>query len=176
LIGDINLFLTPAGEDEEGCIGEIELMIAPLSARRQGYGRATLLAFLMYIQNHLDEILTEYKSSIAQKQSLGEDEDKNHGTKDGDRDGEMDGKNDRKRDGEFDGKMKLLQLKVKIGGKNEGSIHLFRSVGFLKAGEGENYFGEVEMVFEGFLGKDRIEGFMDRWGTGAYEELEYWKD
>src|SRR5438445_492160 len=59
LVGDINLFLTPADEDPEGCIGELELMIAPKAFRRQGYGRAALLAFLNYMQKHQDEILDE---------------------------------------------------------------------------------------------------------------------
>ena len=39
MIGDVNLFLSRADEDEEGCIGELELMIAPKDARRKGYGR-----------------------------------------------------------------------------------------------------------------------------------------
>lgn len=86
MLGDVNLFLTPADEDHEGCIGEIELMIAPTAERRQGYGRSTLLVFLHYIQVHLQDILDEYK--VSQKQE----------------------------------KMKLLQLRVKIGSKNVRSI------------------------------------------------------
>jgi hypothetical protein len=39
MIGDVNLFLSRADEDEEGCIGELELMIAPKDVRRQGFGR-----------------------------------------------------------------------------------------------------------------------------------------
>src|SRR3979411_2517541 len=67
MIGDVNLFLTPADEDSEGCIGEIELMIAPNEHRRKGYGRATLLSFLVYLQKHLDEILEEYGASLKHK-------------------------------------------------------------------------------------------------------------
>jgi hypothetical protein len=58
-------------------------MIARPTMRRQGYGRATILTFLHYIQTHLDEILSEYMKVQSVK------------------------------------KMSLLQLKVKIGSKNE---------------------------------------------------------
>ena len=147
MIGDINLFLTPADEDPEGCIGEIELMIAPKAFWRQGYGRASLLAFLNFVQRHLDGILEEYRLGMGQREN-GEAHDEG-------------------------GEMRLLQLRVKIGSKNEKSIKLFQSVGFLKVGEGENYFGEVELVFEGFLGKERMDGLLEKWGIINYEELEY---
>ena len=65
MIGDVNLFLSPADEDDEGCIGELEVMIAPTSARRQGYGRATIVTFLHYIQTHLQDILKEYKERLS---------------------------------------------------------------------------------------------------------------
>jgi hypothetical protein len=150
MLGDINLFLTPTDEDPEGCIGELELMIAPTEVRRRGYGRAALLAFLMYLQKHLDEILEEYGASIAEE------------SEETDVDGEK-----------SKSKMRLLQLKVKIGSANEKSINLFTSVGFVKVGEGENYFGEVEMVFEGFLGERREEALFGKWGIRSYEELGY---
>lgn len=137
MIGDINLFLSPADEDEEGCIGELELMIAPKDARRQGFGRATVLAFLHYIQIHLDELLAEYKTKLG-----------------------LD-------------KMKLLQLKVKIGSKNEKSIKLFESLGFIKVGESPNYFGEFELVFEGFLDHERTRDLMGRYAVLDYRELQY---
>jgi RimJ/RimL family protein N-acetyltransferase len=144
MLGDVNLFLTPADEDEEGCIGELELMIAPQEKRRQGYGRATVLAFLHYIQLHLDSILEEYGGAVG-----GEDS------------------------GAARKKMRLLQLRVKIGSKNLKSIGLFESLGFVKVGEGENYFGEVELVFEGFLGEGRIEALLTKWGVEGYGELQY---
>jgi RimJ/RimL family protein N-acetyltransferase len=108
MLGDVNLFLTPADEDDEGCIGELELMIAPTTARRKGYGRAAILTFLSYIENHLDGILEEYRNGAG---------------------------------GQEAGRMKLLMLRVKIGGKNEKSIGLFEGIGFVKTSEGENYFG-----------------------------------
>lgn len=139
MIGDVNLFLTPADEDSEGCIGELELMIAPKAARRNGYGRATILTFLHYIQQHLDEILAEYMKNQ-----------------------EVD-------------KMSLLQLKVKIGSMNEKSIKLFESIGFIKVEEGPNYFGEIELVSEGFLGKERTDGLLEKYAIKRYSELTYVK-
>lgn len=144
MIGDVNLFLTEADEDDEGCIGELELMIAPTSARRKGYGRATILAFMHYIQLHLPEILAEYK---AQDGTFVE--------------------------GGAHRKMKLLQLRVKIGSKNEKSIGLFESIGFIKVGQGPNYFGEIELVFEGFLGEQRTERLLRKYGVEEYKELKY---
>jgi hypothetical protein len=140
MLGDVNLFLSPADEDEEGCISELELMIAPTTARRKGYGRAAILTFLSYIENHLDEILIEYRNGIG---------------------------------GQEAGKMKLLMLRVKIGGKNEKSIGLFEGIGFVKTSEGENYFGEVEMVFEGAIGRGRIGKLLERFGIEGYTEMEY---
>jgi len=139
MIGDVNLFLSPADEDEEGCIGELELMIALTHFRRQGHGRATILTFLKYIQTHIDEILEEYRKGKADKAQ----------------------------------KMKLLQLQVKIGSKNEQSIRLFESLSFIKVEEGPNYFGEFELVFEGFLGEERMMGLLSKYGLEGYRELEY---
>ncbi|RKF61556.1 N-acetyltransferase 9-like protein [Golovinomyces cichoracearum] len=67
LLGDINLFLFAAQDYNNCCIGELELMVAPLHARRQGYGRAAMLCFLYYIQTHLDELMTEYCGSKNSK-------------------------------------------------------------------------------------------------------------
>jgi len=137
MIGDVNLFLSVADEDPEGCIGELELMIAPTSQRRQGYGRATILTFLHYIQIHLPEILDEF----AKKEKVG--------------------------------KMALLQLKVKIGGKNERSIKLFESIGFIKVDESANYFGEFELVLEGFLGEERTSRLLGKFEIKGYREVAY---
>jgi len=137
MIGDVNLFLSPADEDDEGCIGELELMIAPTSARRKGYGRATVITFLHYIQTHLDAILDEYKQKLDME------------------------------------KMILLQLRVKIGSKNEKSIALFESLGFIKVHESVNYFGEFELVLEGFIGEERTKGLLERWSVEGYREVGY---
>jgi RimJ/RimL family protein N-acetyltransferase len=112
-------------------------MIAPISMRRHGYGRAAILAFLKYLETHLDGILTEYKK----KESLE--------------------------------KMSLLQLKAKIGSKNEKSIKLFESIGFIKVDEGPNYFDEIELVFEGFLGEKRISDLLKQYEVEGYRETQY---
>lgn len=81
MIGDINLFLVDDEDDDDNnkdsteatasktgegsekhAIGEIELMIARPSHRKQGHGRAALLAFLSYILIHATPILTEYSN------------------------------------------------------------------------------------------------------------------
>lgn len=77
MIGDVNLFLRL--EDEESIqtdvvdnhsqgpkqqlVGELELMIAEKSHRRQGYGRAALLCFLRYILQNESSIAQEFSSS-----------------------------------------------------------------------------------------------------------------
>jgi hypothetical protein len=114
-------------------------MIASPSHHRQGYGRATILTFMQYIQTHLPSILSEY----AKKEGVE--------------------------------KMSLLQLKVKIGSKNEKSIKLFESIRFLKVAEGPNFFGEFELVFEGFLGEERIKGLCERYDVREYREAVYVK-
>ena len=96
-----------------------------------------MLAFIHYIQTHLDEILAEYR----QKEGVE--------------------------------KMSLLQLKVKIGSKNESSIKLFQSIGFIKVEEGANYFDEFELVMEGFLGDKRISGLLKKYGIEGYHEVQY---
>ncbi|KAI6710033.1 hypothetical protein JHW43_007414 [Diplocarpon mali] len=139
MLGDVNLFLTPSDEDDEGVVGELELMIAPTSQRRKGYGRATVLAFMQYITSSLTSILSEYGEGQTPKID----------------------------------KPRLLQLKVKIGSKNVKSIRLFESIGFLKVGEGPNYFGELELVFEGFLGDARVEGLRKKYRVESYQEISY---
>jgi len=137
MVGDVNLFLSTSDEDPEGCIGELELMIAPLAHRGKGLGRATILTFMHYIQRNLEGILEEFRRKQGQE------------------------------------KMRLLQLKVKIGSKNTASVRLFERLGFLRVGEGENYFGEVELVFEGFLGEERMGGLLGRWGVEGYREVDH---
>jgi RimJ/RimL family protein N-acetyltransferase len=137
MIGDVNLFLSAADEDPEGCIGELELMIARPSLRRRGHGRATVLAFLHYIAAHLQGILDEYKKSQAV------------------------------------GSMSLLLLRVKIGNKNEKSIKLFESVGFIQAADGPNYFDEIELALEGPFDETRTTGLLERYGIHGYIETPY---
>lgn len=64
-----------------------------------------------------------------------------------------------------EGEVELVRLVAKIKDKNEASKTLFAGLGFVSTGE-VNYFGEVEMVLEGFGGRLP-------WEEGDYEELEY---
>ncbi|PQE12268.1 n-acetyltransferase 9 protein [Rutstroemia sp. NJR-2017a BVV2] len=171
MIGDINLFLTPADEDpNEGCIGEIELMIAPKEMRGKGFGRAAVLAFMGYLERELGGILGEYGRGVR-----GEEE--GEGGEEGEGEVERNGGGKEGGEGENGKKMKmnLLQLRVKIGSKNEKSIGLFESIGFVRVGEGENYFGEVELVFEGWLGRERVGGLMERFGVEGWREVDWSK-
>jgi hypothetical protein len=57
--------------------------------------------------------------------------------------------------------------------KNDKSIKLFESIGFIKVEEGPNYFGEFELVLEGFLGEQRIRTLEEKWAIKGYKELAY---
>jgi hypothetical protein len=63
MIGDVNMFIS-LGEDSTRhqplVIGELELMIAKRAQQRNGYGRAALLSFLMYVLHHEAAILRQY--------------------------------------------------------------------------------------------------------------------
>ena len=75
MIGDVNLFISvlpDEGEDETSSIptsplitGELELMIAIPSHRRQGHGKHALLLFLTYILRNEGAILSEFHGHSA---------------------------------------------------------------------------------------------------------------
>ncbi|KXL41685.1 hypothetical protein M433DRAFT_155384 [Acidomyces richmondensis BFW] len=135
MIGDVNLFLFPMGNEElshmNGCggetqvdayatanfgvIGELELMIAYPKLRRQGFGRTALQIFLSYIVAKWPQILAEFfRRNIPEAAS----------------------------DSSLPG---LHYLRVKIQESNVGSIKLFESLDFERMGNRTNYFGEVEL-------------------------------
>ena len=64
------------------------------------------------------------------------------------------------------------ELWVKIGESNVRSIGLFESVGFKKAVEEANYFGEIELKI-GSTWRAAVTEMIDRWGLADYCELEY---
>ncbi|CAD6499863.1 BgTH12-03969 [Blumeria graminis f. sp. triticale] len=70
MVGDVNLFISAADEITNNFIGELEVMIAPLEARRNGYARTALLGFLRYVSNHTDEILAEYRGQNSEENHL----------------------------------------------------------------------------------------------------------
>ncbi|KAK3308130.1 GNAT domain-containing protein [Chaetomium strumarium] len=120
MVGDVNLFLYPYEEDEDGeqppsetpgfCVGEIDIMIADQKHRGKGFGRAAVQAFVQYIFRHLDAVMREYA------------EDKDMASPP---------------------ELKMLMAKINQG--NATSIALFESLGFEQEGE-VNYFGEVKLV------------------------------
>ncbi|KAF2499663.1 hypothetical protein BU16DRAFT_524122 [Lophium mytilinum] len=135
MLGDVNLFLCEADDDEDddaeeslkeedavkerSIIGEIEIMIARKELQGSGYGKAVLLAFLAYIVSNIPAIVGEYS--------------KGHGTEGGKGTGSG---------------LDLRYLRVKIDGENARSIRLFESVGFKKVSETVNYFGELELRWD----------------------------
>jgi RimJ/RimL family protein N-acetyltransferase len=126
MVGDINFFLTPFEDDDEnettaqvttsGLTGEVDVMIARLEHRRQGFGRAAVTAFLHYIlQSKRDAILAEAANGAGPLFSSAPIA------------------------------PQLKQLVVKIQATNLASIGLFTSLAFVQKGT-VNYFGEVELV------------------------------
>ncbi|KAI1495767.1 acetyltransferase domain-containing protein [Biscogniauxia marginata] len=157
MVGDVNLFLTPwedddaeddestgqkkgreigRGEKVQFCTGEVDIMIAEAADRGKGMGKAVVSAFLAFVRRNLGAILEEYGEG---------------GSKDGSAQtnnasppcSEMEKKRkDKKR-------FELKDLMVKIKADNAGSIALFGGLGFRQRGR-VNYFGEIQMVLEGF--------------------------
>lgn len=65
LVGDTNLFISPAEENSTGNVGEIEIMIAEESARRKGFGWETTLLMLKYALENLP--IASFVAKIAFK-------------------------------------------------------------------------------------------------------------
>lgn len=167
MIGDVNLFLFDDDNDDEdisaqedypadsdsapdkavsksGVLGEVELMIASKEMQGQGYGRASLLAFLRFVLRHREEITAEYwmRRRVDEMNGAGSCE------------------------------KGLRYLRAKIGQGNGRSLKLFESVGFARVGEGSNYFGEVELRMMD-LREEVVNGLIDGFGVGGYREVAY---
>ncbi|KAH6689006.1 N-acetyltransferase [Plectosphaerella plurivora] len=69
-----------------------------------------------------------------------------------------------------EGKPVLRGLMAKINESNEKSVALFKRVGFVQKGS-VNYFGELEMVLDGF--SQAMEGGKLAWRGEAYREVRY---
>ena len=122
MIGDVNLFLSEATDNEDtnarsgsAVVGELEIMVARKEMQNLGLGTSILLAFLWYIFTHLDSIMLEYAGSIPLSTT---------------------------------GPPTLRCLRVKIDASNERSIRLFERVGFKKFSPTPNYFNELELRFD----------------------------
>jgi RimJ/RimL family protein N-acetyltransferase len=137
MLGDVNLFLSAAGDDPEDCVGELEIMIARPSLRRRGYGRAAIVAFLHYVAQNIYGILDEYRKSQSAE------------------------------------KMSLAGLRVKIGSKNEKSIRLFESIGFIQTKEGPNFFNEIELSMDGAVDEAKTTILLQQYDMQGYREIRY---
>lgn len=126
MIGDVNLFLYPSedcndGAGEQGkhetgemdAVGELEIMIARPDARGKGLAKEALQAFIWYISTSLPAILDEYAKGANNK----------------------------------DKPKSLSYLRVRIDKDNIPSLSLFKTLGFSQVSE-PNYFGEVELRSE----------------------------
>ncbi|KAI0011073.1 acetyltransferase domain-containing protein [Xylariaceae sp. FL0662B] len=152
MLGDVNLFLTLWEEDEDAaacCDAEVDIMIVEPENRGRGLGKAAVLAFLAFVRRNLRGILDEYGS-------VGGDDDDDDGAKE---------KIKKKR-------LVLRDLVVKIKATNSGSIALFGSLGFRRKGD-VNYFGEIQMVLEGFGEEGGSEAGWAAGKTEGYRELVY---
>ncbi|ODA79132.1 hypothetical protein RJ55_04724 [Drechmeria coniospora] len=70
--GDVNFFLYPdedeeaeaaqdrAQESKQGLVGEVDVMVAESAHRGRGFGNGAVRALLTYLQDHLEEMMTEY--------------------------------------------------------------------------------------------------------------------
>lgn len=146
MLGDVNLFLKYADDDDDTeserprtIVGEIELMVAEKINQGCGFGRASVVCFLRYIIAHEGDILREFRSRQEGHQS-----------------------------GKGEGE-KFTYFVVRIGATNERSLALFESIGFKRATDEPNYFGELELRMYGVKESTMIE-LMERYGTKGYEE------
>jgi len=145
MIGDVNLFISLAGDEANRPIllGELELMIAERSEHRKGYGRSALLAFLQYIIRHEMDILREFQGAQPSSQTLGH-------------------------------QCRFDHFAVKIGESNHRSIALFEGLGFHKTSDAPSYFEEYELrlardgVEELLSSASRMDKFVE-----GYEEIGY---
>ncbi|KAK0626559.1 GNAT domain-containing protein [Immersiella caudata] len=63
MVGDVNFFVYPDDDDddsEDGCVGEVDIMIADVKDRGKGIGKGVVMAFLQYIFRNLESVLDEY--------------------------------------------------------------------------------------------------------------------
>ncbi|KAM5470059.1 hypothetical protein MauCBS54593_003942 [Microsporum audouinii] len=159
MIGDVNMFLkleendTVDGESsdvpKEVVVGEVELMIAEKHLQRKGFGRASLVCFLKYVIDHMEQILAEFQGHAASTQVA-----------------------------ELatiaaSGKKQLEYLVVRIAAKNERSIALFKSLGFDTVSDGPNVFGELELRKYGLESSGELRMWMQHYGIEEYMELPY---
>jgi hypothetical protein len=65
--GDVNMFFYEDEEDEEGVLGEINIMVAEPLTRGKGFGKRVLFMFLWYVLIHRISLMEEYHGAGAGK-------------------------------------------------------------------------------------------------------------
>ena len=135
MLGDVNLFLMTS-DKQDFVIGEIELMIAVKSQQGHGYGRASLLAFLIYVAEHEDGLLEEFERERMVEGGLSLKE----------------------------LRVKIGEKNVRSIGLFESVGFTRVEEGEEDEEEGENYFGEIELTMgAGWKGRvgERVEGYRE---------------
>ncbi|KAK7965981.1 uncharacterized protein PG986_000258 [Apiospora aurea] len=138
MLGDINMFLTPWDDDDDGAEAivvadadaagvefvraEVDVMIAGAADRGRGLGKAAVGALLEFVSRNREGILREYATTTQQQQHSSNK------------------------------RPEICEFVVRIKASNVGSIALFKGFGFRQRGE-VNYFGEIEMVLLPAIGK-----------------------
>ena len=145
MIGDVNMFLTAADDEQDDkqdgetrLVGELELMIATKADQNQGFGRNALLTFLRYIVEHEYDITSEYLSAAPATCKP----------------------------------RRLSYLCAKIGEQNLRSIGLFESLGFVKTSTKPTYFGEFELRREN-ISLATLESLFQQYKIEKYSEIAY---
>lgn len=191
MIGDINLFLTPWEEEEEeednrdkndggveptirnhGQVsyvnGEIDIMIASHAHRRLGLGREAVATLLRYIHVHAHEMLAEYVAFTSTRLPTLSRPPGTSGDSGSDgTSGRQDASSDRQQRQQY----MIKDLVAKISEGNQGSIALFKRLGFQQRGE-VNYFGEMELVLESFGSEEHDDGGKESF-RAAYREVRW---
>jgi hypothetical protein len=65
--GDVNMFFHEDEEDEEGVLGEVNIMVAEPITRGRGFGKRVLFMFLWYVLIYRISLLEEYHGARAGK-------------------------------------------------------------------------------------------------------------
>ncbi|KAF9881085.1 hypothetical protein CkaCkLH20_01235 [Colletotrichum karsti] len=75
MIGDINFFVYPHDDEEQGegaYVGEVDVMIAAKEHRGKGVGYAAVTSLLVYVHRHQERILKEYVDGERKKDGKAE--------------------------------------------------------------------------------------------------------
>ena len=207
MLGDVNLFLRieedEEDDDDDGdegekgenptarIVGEIELMVAEKRNHRLGYGRAALLSFLKYIEDHEGEILSEFvnadhvvrqkvisavssqaKAGMTANTSSSSSSSSSSTTTTTTAAATSQSVSSTTELKEEQPSLKLAYLSAKIEHNNFKSLALFESLSFRRVSDKPNYFGEFELRREDLTlrGLDKL---LERADIGGQVERMY---